>query len=343
MQVRPDGPIPARILICGEAPGEQEERAGVPFVGGSGMELNRMLHEVGIQRSECFLTNVARIRPEDNDIEKFIPKVKRDIPPSWPTYRGRQVHPCIIEGTNLLEKEISLVQPNLIIAFGNTALWALTGEWGITRLRGSTFTHPNGAVVVPTFHPAAILRQWDLRVTAVQDLRRAARYADGTKIAKPKWSFHIRPSFEVARNTLNMLWHECEAGPTWIELDLETKHGHIDCLGLSWSPVDAISIPFLSRNNKAGYWSAEEEGLLVWLIYKVLTHPNALIRGQNLLYDFQYIWRHWHFLPKLGQDTMLSHHSAFAGLPKRLDYQASLYCDYYVQWKPERGAWKEGG
>jgi uracil-DNA glycosylase family 4 len=344
MQVRPDGPIPARILICGEAPGQEEERLGVPFVGGSGIELNRMLHEAGIQRSECFVTNVARIRPFDNDIKAFIPEVKKDIPPGWPTYRGRQVHPCIIEGAALLEKEIALVNPNLIIAFGNTALWALLGEWGITRLRGSTYIHPaSGAIIVPTFHPAAILRQWDLRVTAIHDLRRAAKYINTKELLIPRWKFILQPSFAAARDTLGWLWKTCNGGPTWIELDLETKHGHIDCLGLSWSATEALCLPFLSNARTSGYWSADEESLLVFLLYQLLTHPNALVRGQNLLYDFQYIYRHWHFLPRLGQDTMISHHVAFAGLPKRLDYQASLYCEYYRQWKPEKAAWKEGG
>ncbi|MFS2212853.1 hypothetical protein, partial [Kosakonia cowanii] len=64
-------------------------------------------------------------------------------------------------------------------------------------------------------------------------------------------------------------------------------------------------------------------------------HPNVLVRGQNLLYDAQYTYRHWHFVPRVAQDTMISHHTMWAGLPKRLDFQASMYCDHYVYWKDE--------
>ena len=63
MIVPPCGPTDARIMLVGEAPGEQEVLRREPFVGASGTELNRMLHEAGISRSECFITNVCRQRP----------------------------------------------------------------------------------------------------------------------------------------------------------------------------------------------------------------------------------------------------------------------------------------
>ena len=91
--------------------------------------------------------------------------------------------------------------------------------------------------------------------------------------------------------------------------------------------------------NKEGYWPIEQEAVIVHWIYRVLTHPNAKIRGQNLLYDAQYTYRHWHFVPRVAQDTMISHHTLFAGLPKRLDYQASLYCDHYIYWKDDGKTW----
>ena len=72
MEVRPVGPCPAKIMIVGEFPGEQEVTRGEPFVGFAGQELSKMLGEASISRSASFLTNVVRIRPPGNSIEAFI-------------------------------------------------------------------------------------------------------------------------------------------------------------------------------------------------------------------------------------------------------------------------------
>ena len=78
MPIHGKGPVPARIMIVGEAPGEEEIRRGEPFCGASGSELNKMLGEAGISRGECFVTNVSRERPPKNDINLFIAKAKKE-------------------------------------------------------------------------------------------------------------------------------------------------------------------------------------------------------------------------------------------------------------------------
>ncbi len=78
-------------------------------------------------------------------------------------------------------------------------------------------------------------------------------------------------------------------------------------------------------------------------LYQLLTHPAVKVRGQNLLYDCQFTYRYWCFIPRVKQDTMIAWHSCFPGLRKSLDFQASIVCDDYLQWKPEKGTWKEGG
>jgi len=83
MRVKGEGPIPARIMLVGEAPGEQEERSGTPFCGSSGQELNRMLHEVGIMRSECYVTNVCKLRPPDNQISAWVATTKKASRALW--------------------------------------------------------------------------------------------------------------------------------------------------------------------------------------------------------------------------------------------------------------------
>jgi DNA polymerase len=341
-------------MIVGEAPGVEEDRIGLPFQGTSGQELNRMLSEAGIARNECFLTNVCRVRPANNDINLFFAKYTKDrkyVTPNHKLFRNRYCLPPIIDGCNLLYSEIQMVKPQVIIALGNTPLWALTGITGITKWRGSMlYSSDAGPVtkVIPTYHPAAVLREWSWRPTAVQDFRRAARFRNGAPYPKPPWRFIVRPDFPTTlRILLGLLSRLNGTGQGWetfpetirLSFDLETRAGHIACAGLSWTLNDAICIPFMCVETRDGYWNADHEGEIVWLLKQILTHKNAQVVGQNILYDSQYTWRHWHFVPNVSQDCMISQHSIFSDLPKSLAFQASMYCNYYVYWKDEGKDW----
>lgn len=358
------GPIPSRVMIVGEAPGEQEELRREPFVGASGAEMNKMLGEAGISRSEAYVTNVCKIRPPRNDISLFLWEgirrnanaLKREErvrsqgidPETFTVFRDRSIHPYIAEGIATLRTEIESVKPNIIITFGNTSLWALTGKWGITKWRGSMLTEDLSSVraqLIPTYHPAAILRQWSWRATGVHDLKRAAAFRSGERFARPEWRFGTRPSFEHVCRTLAGLRLRLDQGQVIrISFDLETRHGHIACAGLSWTLVDALCIPFMCTDygKREGFWPEWEEAEIIWLLCQVLTHPNVRVIGQNIIYDAQYTWRHWHFVPRIVQDTMISWHSIFSDLPKSLAYQASMNCRYYVYWKDEGKEWSKG-
>ena len=330
------GPIPAKIFIVGEAPGYDEERLGRPFVGVSGNELDRMLGEAGIARSECYVSNVCRLRPPQNDISLFFAKSKKDRTSEHTEYKGRWVLPCIREGISALEAEIQAVNPSVIIGVGNTPLWAFTGNAGINKWRGSMLHTDTGRKFIPTIHPAAVLREWSWRATVVADFRRAARFRNGEAFPNPKWNFTVRPTFESARGLLQGLLRRLTEGEVIrLSFDLETRAGHIACAGLSWTLVDALCLPFMCVRDRRGYWSELEEGEIVWLLTQILTHPNASVVGQNILYDSQYTYRHWHFVPRVTQDCMISQHSIFSDLPKSLAFQASMYCNYYVFWKDE--------
>jgi DNA polymerase len=336
-------------MIVGEAPGSDEVRAGKPFVGLSGMELDRMLAEVGILRSDCFVTNVCREQPPRNDMSVWIPTIKKDIQPNFVRFRDKMVHPFIPQGYAILQKELALVKPTLIIALGNTPLWALTGKFGITKWRGSQLLQnaadptDQGAnpptKVIPTYHPAAILRQWDWRAIALNDLRRAKRESETPTYRIPEWTFILRPSIVQALGTLEALYERCSSGPTLLSFDLETRAGHIACAGVAWDTNTAICLPFMCVERREGYWNAEEEALVLEALSRVLCHPNARVLGQNLLYDCQYTYKHWHWTPRVTFDTMVAHHVAFAGLPKALDFQSSMYCAQHLYWKDDGKLW----
>ena len=370
IQVPPDGPIPARIMIVGEAPGEEEERKRTPFVGTSGMELNRMLQEAGISRSECFVTNLARERPPKNDISLWLRPATRMTskvskadeariaagadPRKFVRMRDQLVDPRIAAGFDLLQKEISLVKPNIIISVGNSSMWALTGKWGITKWRGSMLYsnlpedrefRPDAWTtrVIPTYHPAAVLRQWNWRAITVADLRRAGRFRSGNSYPTPRYNFILRPSFDQAMDTLGSLLSRADTATTPLRLsfDIETRAGHIACAGISWTYLDAICLPFMCAERREGYWELEQEAGIVSRLSHLLTHPNVRVVGQNILYDSQYTWRWWHFVPRVEQDTMISQHAIFSDMPKALAFQASMYADYYVFWKEEGKDWEK--
>lgn len=342
-QVRPgEGRPNSPIMLVGEVWGKTEEERNAPFAGASGIELNQMLHDAGILRSDCYATNVVNARPPGGRIEAWIPEFKTAITSDMVQLRGRFVKPIVKAGYEVLRREIELVKPRLIFALGNTALWALTGAQGITKWRGSLLNLDgvsSGTRVIPTYNPAMVLRQSEWRTICVRDFRRGARELVDP-VPRPPWRFQVRPGFASACNALSALIARMDAGEElWIDFDLETRAGHIACAGVSWSRLDAICIPFMCVEDREGYWSLEEEAQLVRLLRLVLTHPRVKVRGQNLLYDCQYTYKHWHFIPRVAQDTMISHHTLWAGLPKALDFQASMYCDYYVYWKDDGKTW----
>ncbi len=333
----------SKIMIVGECFTEAEEYRGEAFLGMGGENLNKMLHEVGIMRSECYTTNLCNARPPASSISSWIAEKKKDITAGHTLWKGKYVTRQIIDGYERLMQEIELVKPNIIITCGNAPTWALTGAWGVMKWHGSQLNidgDPTKTKVIPTYHPVQIQWAYDLRAIMVNDLRRAARESLTTSYTNlPAWNFTIRPSFQTARDTLQSLLSKLDQTSMWITFDLETRAGHIACSGLSWTPTDALCIPFMCVESIDGYWELDEEAALVHLTYLALTHPNAKVRGQNLLYDAQYTYRHWHFVPRVVQDTMISHHTMWAGLPKRLDFQASMYCDHYVYWKDDGKTW----
>jgi len=336
---RPEGPRNAKIVILGEALGEQEEYSGQPFVGGSGQELTRMLAEAGIKREECYITNVLWERPPDNELDYFFATTKTEAKElDWNWHNKKCIAPALESHLFRLDCELSALRPNVTIAFGNIGLWATTGQWGITNWRGSELESPYGKVI-PTYHPAHILRNWDLRATTVQDLRRAARESGYAEVRRPAWRFTIRPSFGRAIEEMERLLVRLHAGRTPLSIDIETRAGHIACIGVAWSRTESICLPLMCIERPTGYWTIEEEKAVIFKLYQVLTHKNAFIIGQNHSFDLQYIGYYYGFDYVVDFDTMHAQAIVFPGTPRRLDYISSMYNEHYCFWKEDGKHW----
>ncbi|CAN5545975.1 uracil-DNA glycosylase [soil metagenome] len=128
----------ADLMFIGEGPGAEEDRQGLPFVGRSGRLLDRLLlEEVGITREQCYIANCVKCRPPANRDPQ-----PDEIAACWPW----------------LEQQLQLVAPKVIVTLGNFATRLLLDtKEGITKLRGRQYPW-RGAILVPTLHPAAVLR-----------------------------------------------------------------------------------------------------------------------------------------------------------------------------------------
>jgi DNA polymerase I-like protein with 3'-5' exonuclease and polymerase domains/uracil-DNA glycosylase len=325
------GPQPARILIVGEAPGKEEEEHVTPFYGSSGELLTSMLNEAGLLRTEIRVTNVCKYRPPWNKMDLWWSDKKRPIA-GLERYEGQQFDPRVLEGLAELDEEIKRTDPTVIVPLGNLALWATSRNTGITKWRGSSLSY-QGRKLIPTIHPAAILRKYDWKFLAVHDFRKIKRESLTPAYTFPAKNYAVRPTFEFACEVLDRLQALVNQAPTKLAVDIETRWQTIACIGIAWSRTDAICFPFLTQENPSGYYTLEQECELVTRLRALLSHPNALCIGQNWQYDYQYIARRWFFEVNLWLDIMSEHHVQFPGLPKGLDFQSSLYRPHHVYWK----------
>ena len=146
-----DGPRDAKIMVVGEAPGEEEDRQGLPFVGRSGKFLDKMLGVAGLDRKKVFITNTVKHRPPQNRAPKAIEiKTCKEL---W------------------LDKQIDLLKPRLIIVLGGVALKILTKEISVEELHGKVIEKDNLRYFV-TFHPSAVLRYPENRKKMEDDFRK---------------------------------------------------------------------------------------------------------------------------------------------------------------------------
>ncbi|MGR3618352.1 MAG: uracil-DNA glycosylase, partial [Roseovarius sp.] len=149
-----DGNPAARVMIVGEAPGRDEDRAGKPFVGRAGQMLDRMFDAIGLNRASpdaetaLYITNILPWRPPQNR-DPTLPEMNMMLP--------------------FVKRHIELAAPEIVVLMGNIPCQALIGQRGITRLRG-TWTEVQGRPALPMFHPAFLLRQPLMKREAWADL-----------------------------------------------------------------------------------------------------------------------------------------------------------------------------
>lgn len=305
------GPRKAKVMIVGEAPGEREDAAHKAFVGQSGQLLRQTLKEAGLDPDDCYITNVAKCRPPDNR-----------------TPTKAELRTC---ADNYLARELRVVDPDFILAVGNSPLQALTGRSGITKYRGQSFG--SDPVVFASFHPAYVLRSPQFKPTFRSDLERFASLVRGeSSKAAPSRVRIVR-----TKSGLESLRDLLLASPV-IAFDFETndkgpKVPKKDRYYNPWDPDGAIVCVSFSVEEGQSYvvplWHDESPWRSQWrkvLRYfkPALERPGVKLVAHNGKFDCKWAYASGVY-PQLTFDTMLAAHMLEENRLKGLKPLSQLY------------------
>jgi DNA polymerase len=320
------GPKTAKVALVGEAWGREEEMVGLPFVGQAGQELTRELSEAGIDRARCFLTNVLALRPPSNQLDAICCR-KADAGayyPLKPLSLGKYLHPQYLPELTRLKQELDHVQPNLVIALGGTATWALLNHPQIGSIRGTVAqsTLVPALKVLGTYHPAAVLRNIAYRPICIADYKKAVRQSQFPEIRRPERLILVNPTLEEADAYAGHLLRA-----PLLSIDIETFRGQIKMVGFAGSLSCAMVIPFVDLARGGSYWPTPAQELYAWGIVRRLLESPVPKLFQNGLYDLQYFIR-MGFRPRAcTHDTMLMSHALYPELQKGLGFLGSVWTD----------------
>lgn len=351
------------IFLIGEARGENEDRQNSCFIGPSGAELLRMLcaaeiiHTTSFDQEylskyyrdsdplaleaiwqlhpEVYRTNVFQIHPPQNDIEFFCGPKSTALPGYPPLLKSKYVRAEFDPELERLSNEILNHDPNIIICLGNTPLWALAGKTGISKIRGTTLLSTHTVAdykLLPTYHPAAVIRQWELRPTVIADLMKARRENDFPEVRRPKREIWIEPILDdISLFIDKFITNDC----TILSVDIETIGQRITCIGFAPSTDRAIVIPFDDERTKSGsYWSTAADEKRCWQLVRAVLEDERIPKlFQNGVYDIAFLARAYG-IRTMGatEDTMLLSHALQPEGLKGLGYLGSIYSD--------EGSWK---
>ena len=255
------------VAVIGEAWGIDEARSRTPFIGAMSRELTPMLSEAGIHRADCLLTNVFNIR-YDGKPEIFCGPKADALNGYGPLVASKYCREEFRPELDRLAAEILEANPNVIIPMGNTPLWALTGKTGISKQRGTTSlsTHTvSGFKILPTYHPAAIIHQWELRPVTVLDLMKAARESKFPEIRRPNVTIYVPETIEDLEEFYARYIENNIRNGNILSVDIETSGDQITCIGFATSRTTSIVVPFYDRRAKdRSYWHTSGDEYKAW-------------------------------------------------------------------------------
>ena len=349
-----------KLVLVGEAYGREEALYKHSFVGAAGQELYRMLAHAGfpcdplpyhfvspIRMMKLWETfpyprlNVFNARPPDpegkNNVETFYARLSDNIPIDRSLGHRRfgsanaYVREEYAQYIRDLHENLRELRPNLIVALGATALWALGLPTSIGKSRGSIHYSQFGKVL-PVYHPAAVLRNWSLRTVSILDLVKAQREMEYPEIKTRQRFIWTEPTIA----DLYQWWGQHGSKTNLLAVDIETlRKTQISEIGFASDPEHALHIPFVIEertNNHRVYkqwWPNVKTEVEAWKFVKMVCESNVPKVGQNVLqYDSYWLAKELGIVLKnVVADTMTAAHVWQPELEKSLGFLGSVFLD----------------
>lgn len=266
------GPVNARIVLVGEAPGAEEDDDGKPFIGRAGRLLRRIWLEVlGFPLDDIFLTNIVRCRPPNNRTPK--------------TAECRRCFPFV-------EEEIEQIKPELVIAVGNPAMHTLGIKGKITVNTGKVFQSqsPHYKTIIPLVHPSYILQNQREMPLFRHSLESIKNYLNkGHKLDLGEYEIVKVGDHETLTSTLDRIRKQ-----RLLVFDIETnglnvfmKDPRIKCISFAWKPKHAVCFP------TEGWDDVNSRALIALSLKEIFENPSIKKSGQRLGFEYKWLKKIW--------------------------------------------------
>jgi uracil-DNA glycosylase len=336
-----------KLAFVAEAPSDDELIHGQPLVGPSGRVYNQLLAVAGIDRAEVLTTNLFDFQLPDNEVSNVTVSAAEAKAQGWepwcPPLKRRHLSPDHEAQLKRLEQELATAEPTVVVPLGGTALWAFTGHSRISESRGAVGLG-SGPVrwrgkIVPTFHPATVMRNWEMFTTVAGDFIKADHEAErGSRLRLAPRELWVAPDLgDLAE--FQRRYIDCA---DLIAIDIETGWGQITCVGFGVDAEHAICVPFTdARRPGHSYWTTTEAEMEAWEWVRMTCENGTPKLLQNGPYDAYWlrtsagIW-----VRNYRHDTRLAHQALFPELPKSLEFMGGTYANAPA-WKLMRGERQE--
>jgi uracil-DNA glycosylase family 4 len=338
MMILPTGPKTAAIALICEAPNHDESLAGTLFLGPAGEKLDSLLASVGLCRDQIYITSVLKETPLGTDPSTY---VKQGLLGPEPTEEFNRQQTLLLE-------ELTGIEAKVLIPLGNTALLALTGQWGINQRRGSLWpSHCGTKTVLPTFHPATALRNRNpINHFIIQmDLMKAKSLAEGTLAPPTEPLLHLDPPFEQVLDFLGRclraerVGFDIESSTQRVKGSRYTREMTMFSIAL---PGESMAVPISLPNSLDQRWTPIEEDAILCALFEVLEAPSVLKIGQNLSYDASVLYHRYGTLIWPFEDTMMGARTVCPDLDANLGFLCSIHTlQPYYKDLAHGGTWQD--
>ena len=318
------GPPDAEIVFVGEAPANDEIATGLPFTGGAGRVLSVLTRKAGFARESCMIRNSVRCQVPNNDMSEY-------------EHAEAAIQHC--SDAFLIPELTESPSVKVVVPLGNSANWILTrrgkvGE-GIYNFRGYPFLDPvYQFVVLPTIHPAALMRDRTMFNVVVADLRKAFRIASAG-YEEPKEEFQVPSTVWEVEATIETLLE----AKVPVTVDIENPGGQLVVFGFGLLGY-AMCVPFLDERGER-YWKTDEEELrVIQAIYRLLAAPDVPKVVQFEQHERFWLTQYGFELGGTWYDLHAMHALAYPALPHKLGFIGSIHTERR-EWKSLAPDWSE--